>query len=186
LRAAIVDQDLKLVTRGTKGELCISGPQVSLGYVADPEENSRRFVHMPWDKDDRAIWYRTGDSAYMTAAGTLIFCGRQDDQVKIRGFRIELGEIESVMRECAQTTCVAAVAYELQGLASLGCVIVGSVRSRDAIVSLARQQLPEYMLPSRILFLQQLPLSPNGKVDKHKLRMLFEVEESVDHGHGAL
>ena len=171
---AVVDEGLRPVTSGEPGELCLGGSQVTAGYWRRPEETAARFVHLPGHGTGR--WYRTGDLARQGPNGCLYYLGRMDDQVKIRGYRVELQEIDHAVRAAAPDAMVATVAWPASGGSAEGVVaFVAGAASRDPVPVLAacRQRLPEYMVPREIVFLETLPLSPNGKVDRRELVRLL-------------
>jgi amino acid adenylation domain-containing protein len=172
LAAAVVDDSLAPVAAGAQGELCFAGPQVALGYWRAPDITAQRFVQMPWD-DAQRRWYRTGDLASVSSAGVLEHHGRADDQVKVRGYRIELGEIETVIRRQLDTERVSVVAVrdarrDLLELVAFIAAPFEEAALRAALVTL----LPDYMQPARLVSLEALPLSSNGKVDKNALRAM--------------
>lgn len=177
---AIVDEALARVERG---ELCLCGPQVALGYWQDAPKTAERFVTMPWDPDPGHRWYRTGDLAYRDADGQLIHAGRNDDQVKVRGFRVELPEVEHAIREVAGTSFAVVLPYpaDASGVHGLTAVVASGAQSmldEDAILDGVKARLPEYMVPSRVMFVADLPLNANGKIDKPALLARLREEDA--------
>ena len=181
MTAAIVDDDLREVARGERGELCVKGPQVTHGYWRDPDKTRERFVAMPWYAGPDNRWYRTGDLAYVDAGGRLIHCGRNDDQVKLRGFRIELPEVEHAIRTAADTSFAVVLPYPSNryGLQGLTAVVARSPRTEDEILDGAKATLPEYMVPGRVVFVDDLPLNANGKIDKQALLARLRAEDDA-------
>ena len=161
-----LDSGRRLVPDGVIGELYIGGAGVARGYRGRPELTAERFVHVEAAGDARL--YRTGDLARWRKDGTLECLGRADNQVKIRGFRVELEEIEAVM---AQHPDVRAAAVKAWPDASGHLALAGYlVTDEDPdIREFLRHKLPEYMIPSVFVRLDQLPLTPNWKVDRNRL-----------------
>jgi myxalamid-type nonribosomal peptide synthetase MxaA len=159
---------------GVPGELVIGGDGVARGYLHRPELTAQRFVPDPLDPARRA--YRTGDLVRYRGDGTLEYLGRTDFQVKIRGFRIEPGEIETVLRAHPGVREAVAVAREDRpGDRRLVAYVVPRETGGDT-AALARElrdhalaRLPEYMVPSRTVVLEAMPLTPNGKTDRNAL-----------------
>jgi amino acid adenylation domain-containing protein len=160
------------------GELCIRGPQRFPGYL-EPANNIGRFL--PFE-DSGAVhhstaatpltdqhWYRTGDRATMHD-GHLVHLGRTDHQVKIRGHRIELGEIEAMLREQPGIRDAIVLAVQASdGEPELEAAVSGSGCATQQLYSALGDRLPPYMLPRRIVILDELPLNPNGKIDRRAL-----------------
>jgi amino acid adenylation domain-containing protein len=168
----VVDSRLELVPVGVWGELLIGGAQVARGYLDRPELTADRFVANPFGAGHV---YRTGDLGRWAADGALEFGGRIDSQVKVRGFRIELGEIETVLREHTSVAESAVVAVEsAAGRGELAAYVVleptsADESSRADVHSFLRAKLPDYMVPASITFLERLPLTPSGKLDRKAL-----------------
>lgn len=156
------------------GELCVSGPQMALGYLNLPEENARKFIPNPYydtESDDPCYsrMYRTGDLAEWTAGGELLYRGRIDNMVKISGYRIEPGEVEIALAKNPNVSaaCVA-VKHTPGGEAFLAayCVANAEEAPPDALRAFLARSLPEYMIPRRFVMLESLPLDARtGKVD---------------------
>jgi D-alanine--poly(phosphoribitol) ligase subunit 1 len=161
-----------IVSSEGTGELVLRGNQISSGYINNEEQNRTKFIPIKAIDGLLHRWYRTGDLVELAAEGDLRFLGRIDDQVKVQGYRVELLEVEAALRSAAQATEVAAVAWPLSdgGPASS---IVGFVCSSTAtdrkIVESCRQQLPNYMVPKKIIFVDSLPYNTNGKLDRRAL-----------------
>lgn len=173
-RLYVLDAGLSWAPRGARGELYIGGLGVARGYLNRPDLTAERFVEDPFTPGGRM--YRTGDVVRYRADGTLEFCGRADAQVKLRGHRIELGEIESVAAEFPGVSEAAAVVREdVPGDPRL-CLYFTDVRDRavageELLVALA-ERLPVYMVPDRLVRLDELPHTPNKKVDRNALLKL--------------
>ncbi len=172
-RAYVLDERMEPVSIGVRGELWLSGESVGRGYLNEAEQTAERFVPEPFSGKSGERMYRTGDVVRYREDGNLEYVGRKDHQVKIRGFRVELGEIESALS--AQAGVAAAVlAVREEGPAGKRLVayvvkVAGTDSSEEELKGQLRNQLPDYMVPSRIVFLEQLPLTFNGKVDRKAL-----------------
>jgi acyl-coenzyme A synthetase/AMP-(fatty) acid ligase/acyl carrier protein len=172
-RTYVVDEQGMLAPIGDVGELFIGGAGVTAGYWHRPELTAERFVANRFEPEFGGRLYRTGDLVRHRDDGELEFVGRTDQQVKIRGFRIELGEIETVLG--AHPAVHEAVVVARQDHADnpvLAAYIVathGLTASVQELKAYARQKLPEYMIPSIIIFISAMPLTPNGKTDRKAL-----------------
>lgn len=168
--AIIVDEELNIVSGGTKGELCISGDQVTPGYWKNPEQNGRAFFYK--DMNGRSIrFYRTGDLCYMDGEGDIMYSGRMDQQAKIQGFRVELGEIEYHAREFLKGINAVCVAFtNSHGLTEIAMFIESSEFDTSALLTFMHGRMPSYMIPTRIGFVPSFPLNANDKIDKNKLK----------------
>jgi amino acid adenylation domain-containing protein len=170
-RLYLCDPKGVLLPGGVEGELCIAGIAVGRGYRGRPELTAERFLPDPLAADGRM--YRTGDLARFLADGTVEYLGRLDFQVKIRGFRIELGEIEVDLAEVPGVRhCVVAAQGDDGSERFLAAYVVetapGAFVEEQARRTL-RERLPEHMVPSFFTVLPELPLLPNGKLDRKAL-----------------
>jgi amino acid adenylation domain-containing protein len=167
----ILDPHLNPVPIGVPGELMIGGHGLARGYLNRPELTAEKFIPHPFKREARL--YRTGDLAKYLPAGNIVCLGRLDFQVKIRGYRIELGEIEAVLSRHPQV--VQAVVAVHDGGAGEPQLVAYLVQSDGANVAAndlrqhLRQELPDYMLPSVFVSMEELPLTSNGKVDRKAL-----------------
>ncbi|MDR6224080.1 non-ribosomal peptide synthetase [Desmospora profundinema] len=165
----LLNENLQLQPQGVVGEIYISGESVARGYLGRPEQTAERFIPHPFIPEERM--YRTGDLARYRSDGNIEFLGRIDHQVKVRGYRIEPSEIESVLLEHSKVKdAVVREWTDEQNEVDLCAYVVtaGSV-TPDELKSDISQKLPRYMLPSFIIQLEEIPLNPNGKVDRSKL-----------------
>lgn len=172
----VLDQAMQLVPVGVCGELYIGGAGVGRGYLHDPAQTADRFVPDPFSGKPGARLYRTGDLGRRLADGNLEFLGRVDHQVKVRGFRVELGEIEETL---LQHNKVREAAVLTGGGESLQAYVSSdspsSLRSGE-LRSYLKERLPDYMVPSGFLILEDLPHNDNGKIDRKRLAALAQPE----------
>jgi len=162
----LLDENLKPVDAGQPGELCVGGPGVTRGYLNQPELTAKSFI----EYGNNGRIYRTGDQARLLPSGELEFLGRKDAQIKIRGYRVELGEIETVLREHASIREAAVMLRNDPGSeARLVAYIVGNDLNVSDLREHIGNKLPEYMVPAAFVTLDELPLNPNGKLDRAAL-----------------
>ena len=181
IKAYILDEEGRRVPIGAVGELSISGNQIADGYLNRPEETHRAFMDNPFESDDDyAALYRTGDLVRVLPDGSLGIVGRRDGQVKIRGNRVELQEIESAIREINSIESVTVQAIEHEGNHELVAYVVSENDDnlKESVCSYVARNKPDYMIPSFVVKLDNIPLTVNGKVDK---RALPEVDRSSLH-----
>jgi amino acid adenylation domain-containing protein len=167
----ILDNTGDLCPVGATGEICVGGVQVARGYLHRPDLTAEKFIVNPFSKEAGARMYKTGDLGKWRADGNIEFLGRIDDQVKIRGYRIELGEIESVLNQCELVGQAVVLAREdKEGNKRLIAYIIPK-RSfdRKAIINYLMSKLPEYMVPTILVEVENFPITPNGKIDKKAL-----------------
>jgi acyl carrier protein len=172
-RVYLLDKNRQPVPAGVPGEIYIAGDGVSIGYLNQPELTADRFIPEPWADVSNAVMYRTGDLGRYLDDGRIEFLGRADHQVKLRGFRIELSEIESVLREHDYVDqAIAIIREDYPNDRRLVAYVVPKLNSElssSALRELLRRRLPDYMIPSAIVSIPNVPLSPNGKVDRKRL-----------------
>jgi len=167
----ILDKHLECMPVGSPGELCISGVGLARGYLNAPELTAESFVPNPFTPGERL--YRTGDLAKWLSDGNIEFLGRIDDQVKIRGIRIEPAEIEVSLDEHEAVRKTVVMAREDQrgdkGLVAYVVLDREPAPTINELRGFLKQKLPGYMAPSAFVFLEALPLTPSGKVDRQAL-----------------
>ncbi|HEX7243557.1 MAG TPA: amino acid adenylation domain-containing protein, partial [Longimicrobiaceae bacterium] len=167
VRVYLLDAYLRPVPVGVPGELFAGGAGVARGYLGRPELTAESFVPDPFSRAEGARMYRSGDRARWLDDGTLEYLGRTDRQVKLRGFRVEPGEVEAALASHPAVRGAAVVARDER--------LVGYVAAESGGVSVAelrehaRGSLPEHMVPSVLVVLDALPLTPSGKVDRRAL-----------------
>ena len=158
---------------GVAGELYTGGDGLARGYLNRPELTAEKFIPDPFSEDPAARLYKTGDLARYLLDGSIEFLGRIDHQVKIRGFRIELGEIEMVLGQHPTLRETAVIAREdVPNDKRLVAYVVAShepTPTFSELRSFLKEKLPDYMIPSAFVYLDSLPITPNGKVDRRAL-----------------
>lgn len=174
--AYVLDRDLKLCATGVIGELYISGFGIANGYLGRADLSATRFVANPFQSQQRM--YRTGDLVRWNTQGKLEFMGRCDDQIKIRGYRVEIGEVENALSILPNIESAVVIAEPMNNSHRLlgYCVVKGFIwNASDAeqlsqsYLSVLRENLPDYMVPSALTVMQQFPRNVSGKVDKKAL-----------------
>ena len=164
----VLDADLNPVPQGASGELYVGGLGLARGYFERPGLTAERFIANPFLEDGSRL-YRTGDLVRWTLDGQLVYLGRIDHQVKIRGFRIELGEIEAQLSQQPKVKEAIVLAQESSTGPRLAAYVGGDNLSATELKQNLAKQLPEYMVPSAITVMNQLPVTANGKIDRHNL-----------------
>lgn len=178
----ILDPDFQPVATGVPGELYIGGICLGRGYLNRPDLTAERFLPNPFNADGEARMYRTGDLCRFLEDGSIDFLGRIDDQVKVRGVRIELAEVETAILAHEAVEICAAAAEETDGEKALVAYVVpapGRALTERELRGFLRQKLPQSMIPSSFLFVDALPLSANGKIDRKRLVLLRPADEST-------
>ena len=179
----IVDDRGKPVKQGEIGELCLSGPNVGLGYYNDAAQSAAAFVQNPLQTNFPEIMYRTGDLVSLNPTdGKLYIHGRRDNQVKHMGYRIELEEIESAMHGLDYVSEAAALHTSHDGRSRIVAVIAADREFADEEIKRdLRSIIPSYMIPSQFHREHSLPKNQNGKVDRRRLieKYLTSNEEYV-------
>ena len=166
----ILDAGLQPQPAGVIGELYLGGVGLARGYHQRPALSAERFVACPFQPGARM--YRTGDLARYRADGVIEYCGRIDHQVKIRGLRIELGEIEARLMEQPSVAQAVVIADQRPAGTRLLAYLVahpGQARDSAALRAALKAQMPDYMVPAHCVWLDALPLSPNGKLERKAL-----------------
>ena len=163
----IVDSFLQPVPIGITGELCIAGDGVGAGYLNQPELTAEKFIDNPFGEGKL---YKTGDLAYWREDGNIVYVGRNDFQVKIRGLRIELGEIENAISSVdGITQAVVIVRKNNEGRQLICAFYTGREIDAKGIRSQIGGRLPKYMLPHIITHIDEMPLTPSGKINRKAL-----------------
>ena len=152
---------------GQAGELLLAGSQVTGGYLNNPEKTAAQFLRL--DEDPGVLWYRTGDLVRRRPSdGCLFFLGRVDNQVQVRGHRVELQEVDHALRTASGSDLAVSVAWPVgsPNVEALYGFVAGGKRAEGELLTHCKAMLPEYMVPARVFFLEQMPLNVNGKIDR--------------------
>jgi amino acid adenylation domain-containing protein len=167
----VLDARMEPVPVGVSGELYIGGDGLARDYLRRPELTAERFVPNPFSEEPGARLYRTGDVARFRPDGEIEFLGRSDHQVKVRGFRVELGEVEAALAKHPAVRQVAVTAREGAGSATqlVAYVVYERVVDVPELQQYLRERLPEYMVPGWVVALDEMPLTPNIKIDRGAL-----------------
>ena len=170
ITAIIRDENGNVTERGKKGELCISGDQLTPGYWNNQEKTAESFFDLIWEGELRRF-YKTGDSCFFDDEGDILYAGRLDYQVKIQGYRIELSEIEYHAREWLKGQNAVAVAYEnTTGNSEIALFVEDDQAAIDPLQAYLKSKMPPYMVPSKVYLKSKFPLNANGKIDRNVLK----------------
>ncbi|WP_420630863.1 amino acid adenylation domain-containing protein [Candidatus Leptofilum sp.] len=168
----VLDEQMQLVPEGEVGELYVGGEGVARGYLKRPSLTAEKFVPDPFSGVPSSRLYRTGDLARCRPDGQFEFLGRIDHQVKIRGYRIELGEIEAVLGQHENVRETAVLVHETAGSKQLIAYLTAEqapAPQTEGLRDFLALQLPDYMIPARFVWLERMPLTINGKIDRQAL-----------------
>ncbi|MET0647733.1 MAG: amino acid adenylation domain-containing protein, partial [Pyrinomonadaceae bacterium] len=167
----VLDVLMEPVPIGVSGELYIGGDGLARGYLRRPRLTAERFIPNPFSTEGGARLYRTGDLARFCADGEIEFLGRSDHQVKVRGFRVELGEVEAALAKYPAVRQAVVVARDGAGSATQLVAYVVCERGVEAseLQQYLRECVPEYMVPGWVVMLDEMPLTPNIKIDRDAL-----------------
>ncbi len=170
----LLNEQLQPAPLGVTGELCLGGAGLARGYLNRPAATAERFIPDPFSDRAGARMYRTGDFARYLGNGEIEFLGRVDHQVKIRGFRIEPGEIAAALDQYEDVRESVVVVRESDNGEKRLVAYVAGTGTADQLTAkrlraYLKQRLPAYMLPSALVVLDQLPRTPNGKIDRRAL-----------------
>lgn len=175
--AEVVDENLQPVAPGDDGELVLGGVPIARGYLNRPELTAERFLHRP-----NGRWYRTGDRVRLRADGDIEFLGRLDDQLSIRGFRVEPGEVAAALNSHPgiEASVVVGIGHSSSERRIVGYIVAadGERPTADELANYLSGSLPEYMVPSSFVWLDQLPLTEHGKIDRDALPPAAEMAEN--------
>jgi len=179
MRVYILDNQLQPVPAGVVGELFIGGDCVARGYLNRPDLTAARFHPNPFAAEPGERLYETGDLARFLAGGIIEFLGRKDEQVKVRGYRVELGEIEATLKRHAHVRDAVVVAQR-NGETRLVAYVAGADQGSKQLREFLAESLSEQMIPSAFVFVDAIPVTPNGKVDRRALPApVFSADLSV-------
>ena len=173
----MLGEDLKAVKDGCKGELCITGPNISPGYYNEPTLTAEKFIQNPEIKGYPSIIYRTGDLV-VEDNGLLHFAGRVDNQIKHMGYRIEVEEIEAAIHGIEGVEqCVVIYVRNNERFGRLVALVQRQDNNQITAVelsTLASKNIPKYMLPNETFFIENLPKNASGKIDRKSAHELYE------------
>jgi len=174
MKAIIIDEKKNPLPANEKGELCLSGPQVTPGYVNNPDKNHESFFTITTNSGQDEIFYRTGDLGMIDEEGDFMYCGRIDYQVKIQGYRVELGEIEHHVRNFTNLVNVVALPTKnIFGTTQLHLFLENYSGDLKELANYLAAKVPIYMVPSSMSSIPLFPLNSNGKIDRNKLYELL-------------
>jgi D-alanine--poly(phosphoribitol) ligase subunit 1 len=172
-KAIVLDDEGEVLVENIKGELCISGDQVTPGYWNNAEKNAESFIEII-EEGIKKIYYKTGDYCYIDNDGDIMLSGRLDHQIKIQGYRVEPGEIEFYTREFLHGKSNIAVPFQnSSGNFEIVLVIEGNPFEITRLTKYLKSKLPSYMIPSKIRFIPDFPLNSSGKIDRLKMETLL-------------
>ncbi len=173
LIAIVLDEAGNILGPNQKGELCISGAQLTVGYWNYPAKSEESFFIKKWEGTARRF-YKTGDLCFIDNEGDIMYVGRSDYQVKIQGYRIELSEIEYHARECLKGQNVIAVSFENKTLnTEIALFVEDKKNDSNTLVSYLKSKMSSYMVPTKIFYIKKFPLNSNGKIDRNMLKQII-------------
>ncbi|WP_460327702.1 amino acid adenylation domain-containing protein, partial [Paenibacillus sp. YSY-4.3] len=174
----VLDQYMHPTPSGVIGEIYIGGEGVAKGYWNNPKQTEERF--MPDMLDPARRMYKTGDLGRRLSDGTIQYVGRRDEQVKVRGYRIELGEVEAELRSCAgieEAVVLAQPDKDGEGASLWAYVKARGEWKKEEVLEQLGRRLPEYMVPTQIRPVKEMPVTANGKIDRKALAEQYREEE---------
>jgi amino acid adenylation domain-containing protein/thioester reductase-like protein len=174
----ILGENRELLPVGAVGELCIGGNILADGYLNNKELTDSKFIPNPFNEKEKL--YRTGDLAKWKPDGNIEFLGRIDNQVKIRGFRVELGEIERTLVQQKDIREAVVISKDTEGSTKylIAFIVLKPDAAKDvsSVRNTLKEELPGYMIPAQIIFIDKIPLTANGKTDAQALKDLADKE----------
>ncbi|RBL91143.1 non-ribosomal peptide synthetase [Chitinophaga flava] len=178
MQVFILDQFRQILPYGVPGEIYIAGIGLAKGYLNNPALTAEKFIPSPFHQD--ALLYKSGDIGRWLSNGNIEYLGRTDDQVKIRGHRIEPGEIETtlILHEGVQNTAVVVKEWSSNEKSLYAFVVPQGDVTTDTLYTFLGEKLPHFMVPDRIILVEEIPLTINGKVDKRALLSNIQQEET--------
>ncbi len=170
-QAYVLDRECQPVPVDVTGELYLGGQGIARGYLDRPDLTAEKFLPNPFARRGGERMYRTGDQVKWGRDGNLEFLGRVDQQVKVRGYRLELGEIESVLQTCEGVRACAVIVREDQPAEKrvVAYVVKNDTAKTQDFTEFLKQRLPDFMVPTAFVEMEQLPLTANGKIDRKSL-----------------
>ena len=169
MRAIVLTEDNSRAGIGETGELCIMGSAVSLGYWKSKDISDKVFIQNPLNDLYEERLYRTGDLAYVLEDGNFVFVGRKDTQIKLKGNRIELGESETIAKSLPEIENACVLFDSVNQEIVLFAQTTENLKLRKLNVEI-KKYIPSYMVPTKMICLEKLPLTSNGKIDRVRLK----------------
>ncbi|MDU0205143.1 amino acid adenylation domain-containing protein [Paenibacillus sp. MAH-36] len=171
----IISEDFRELSVGEVGELCVSGTQITRGYLNDDAKTKHSYIIFP--DHPRKIWYRTGDLVMCNESNNLYYLGRIDNQLQIMGYRVEIQEIEHVLLGTGAAFAVVVPLLQQHGKAEGVCAFLPKELEANhlEILNHCQAKLPDYMIPRKLIFVEDVPLNSNGKIDRKQLMEQLEV-----------
>ncbi len=179
-RIRILDALLRPVPLGAPGEICIGGDGVARGYLGRPDLDADRFVPDPHASTPGARMYRSGDLGRLRADGTVEYIGRIDRQVKVRGFRIELGDVEAALLACGARHAATVTLPDSIGMLRIAACVTPADIDLASLRSRLSARLPGYMVPAVIHRVDDLPVTPSGKLDRQAILRALKTAATLD------
>jgi non-ribosomal peptide synthetase component F len=167
----LLNEENKRAGKGEVGEICIRGTSLTLGYYNNFEKTNEVFVQNPLNTAYPELIYRTGDLGKLNEYGELVFVSRKDYQIKHMGHRIELGEIEAYVNMLEGVKLAGCIYDDVKGKIVL--YYVGDIADKE-VAGILKEKLPRYMIPNRIIQLEEMPLTANGKIDRVSLKKNYQ------------
>ena len=169
----IIDKNYQILSYGNKGELCLSGTQLTSNYWKNDKKNSEAFFYLDY-KNKKTKFYRTGDLCSFDVSGNIIYLGRIDFQAKINGYRVELCEVEHHAKSYLEKINVIAIEFTGKTKNSeIGIAIESAKFDYGGLLEYLKTKMPNYMIPSKLIFLEKFPLNSNQKIDRKEIKSLF-------------
>lgn len=171
--AIIIDKNNEIVPNNQKGELCLAGKQLTLGYWNNEIKNKQAFFTTKINNVPTRF-YKTGDLCSMNEQEEILYSGRIDFQVKINGYRVELAEIEfHISSFLANINSVCIPFFNKSNNSEIGLIIESNFFDESKLINYLKTKLPHYMIPTKIVFIDKIPVNINGKIDRNKLQLLL-------------
>jgi amino acid adenylation domain-containing protein len=157
-----------------EGELCVAGPQTFAGYWRNPEQTARKMLEIRDSSGGTKVYYRTGDRVMRLSNGNWVYLGRVDHQIQVQGFRVELSEVEGVLNKQPGVVHAAAIGWPIEDGTAKGIaafIVMEQEHTLEArpFTARLRGELPQYMIPGKLIPLEAMPLNANGKIDRNAL-----------------
>ena len=169
----IVDKNNQILSYGNKGELCLSGTQLTSNYWKNDKKNSEAFFYLDY-KNKKTKFYKTGDLCSFDVSGNIIYLGRIDFQAKINGYRVELCEVEHHAKSFLKKINVIAIEFTGNSNNSEIGIAIESVKfDYGSLLQYLKIKMPNYMIPTKLIFLEKFPLNSNQKIDRKEIKSLF-------------